>query len=97
MTRVVSTEADAKAIKGQVLICNGAVDTFIDPADREGLVDAFNAAKVDYVFVDYANAVHSFTRQEAGKAGIGGVGYDAKADKRSWEHMKACFKESLGR
>ncbi len=91
------TAEEAKAVKGKVLVCNGAADTFIQPADREGFVKAFEAAKVDYVFVDYAGAVHTFTNPEAGKAGIPGVAYDEKADKRSWAHMKLAFEEAFGR
>jgi dienelactone hydrolase len=90
------TPEDAKAVKGSVLICNGAADTFIEPEDRKALLEAFEAAKVDYVFVDYAAAVHGFTRPEAGKAGIGGVAYNEKADKRAWEHMKTMFGEAFG-
>lgn len=87
---------EAKAVKGKVLVCNGAADGFIQPADREGFVKAFEAAKVDYVFVDYAGAVHTFTNPDAGKAGIPGVAYDEKADKRSWTHMKQMFEEAFG-
>lgn len=90
------SEQDAKAVKGKVLICNGAADTFISADDRKGLVDAFEAAKVDYQFIDYAGAVHAFTNPDAGKAGIKGVAYDEKADKRSWRLMEDFFKEAFG-
>jgi dienelactone hydrolase len=88
--------ADAKSIKGTVLVCNGAADTFISADDRKGFVDALEAAKVDYIFVDYAGAVHSFTNPNADKAGIKGVAYDEKADKRSWADMKQVFDEAFG-
>jgi dienelactone hydrolase len=87
---------DARAIKGKVLICNGGADTFISADDRKALVEAFEAAKVDYQFIDYAGAVHAFTNPDAGKAKLQGVAYDEKADKRSWEHMKLLFREALG-
>ncbi len=86
---------EAAAVKGKVLICNGAADAFIQAADRDGLVKAFEAAKVDYVFADYAGAVHAFTNPDAGKAGMKGVAYDEKADKRSWAHMKLMFDEAF--
>jgi len=89
------TPEDAKAIKCKVLICNGAADTFIDAGDRKALCDAFEAAKVDYEFVDYAGALHAFTNPDAGKAGLNGVAYDEKADRRSWDLMQAWFKESF--
>lgn len=90
------TAAEAKAVKGTVLVCNGATDTFISPEDRKGFVDAFEAAKVDYIFIDYAGAVHSFTSPNADKAGIKGVAYQEKADKRSWADMKRVFDEVFG-
>lgn len=90
------TAEEAKAIKGKVLVCNGAADTFITAEDRDGFVKALEGARVDYVFVDYAGAVHAFTNPDAGKAGMKGVAYDEKADKRSWAHMKQMFDEALG-
>ncbi|MFN0132501.1 MAG: dienelactone hydrolase family protein [Phycisphaerales bacterium] len=87
---------DAKAIKAKVLICNGAADTFISNDDRAALLAAFETAKVDYQFIDYAGAVHAFTNPEAGKFKITGVDYDEKADKRSWRLMQDVFKEAFG-
>lgn len=88
---------EAKAVKGKVLICNGAADTFISAEDRAALVKEFEAAKVDYQFIDYAGAVHAFTNPDAGTFKIPGVDYNENADKRSWEHMKLMFKEAFGR
>jgi dienelactone hydrolase len=90
------TAEEAKAIKGKVLICNGGADTFIAPDDRKGLLEAFEAAKVDYVFVDYSGAEHAFTNPDAGKFGLKGISYNEKADKRSWRLMKDCFGEAFG-
>jgi dienelactone hydrolase len=87
---------DAKPLKAKVLVCNGADDTFIKPEERAAFLDILKKAKADYVFTDYAGAVHAFTNPDAGKAGMQGVAYNEKADKRSWEHMKLMFKESLG-
>ena len=90
------TAEDAKAVKGTVLICNGAADTFIAPDDRKALLEAFETNGVDYVFVDYAHAVHTFTNPDAGKAGMPGVAYNEKADKRSWQAMQDLFREKFG-
>ncbi len=87
---------DAKAVKGRVLICNGGADAFISGEDRKALVDAFEAAKVDYQFIDYAGAVHAFTNPDAGSFGLKGVAYDEKADTRSWRLMQDTFKEAFG-
>jgi dienelactone hydrolase len=87
--------ADTKSIKGTVLVCNGAADTFISPEDRKGFVDALEAAKTDYIFIDYAGAEHGFTNPNAGKSGIKGVAYDERADRRSWADMKQVFDEAF--
>ena len=41
----------------------------------------------------YGDAVHAFTVPSAGNDKSKGVAYNEKADKRSWEAMKAFFKE----
>ena len=53
------------------------------------------AAKADWQMVYYANAVHSFTHKDAGNDNSKGAAYNELADKRSWEAMKAFFKEVL--
>ena len=91
------TTEDTKAIKCKVLICNGGADKFINADDRKALLESFEANKVDYQFVDYAGAVHAFTNPDAGKAGMQGVAYNEKADKRSWALMKSFFDEAFGK
>ena len=36
---------------------------------------------------------HSFTNPDADQRGLDGLAYDAKADQRSWSHMRAFFDE----
>lgn len=50
-------------------------------------------AGVDWMFVGFGGAVHSFTDTGAGNDPSRGAAYNAKADARSWETMKAFFKE----
>lgn len=80
--------ADARNIKGQVLILHGADDPLV-PAEQ---VAAFHTemrnAKVDWQMNTYGGAVHSFTNPEAGNDPSKGVAYDEKADRRSWEALK---------
>ncbi|MBC8001208.1 MAG: dienelactone hydrolase family protein [Opitutaceae bacterium] len=84
--------ADGKNIKTRVLVCHGADDPFVPQKD----INAFNAEmkdnQVDLQFIAYSGAVHSFTDWNADGA-MKGAKYDEKADKRSWEHMKAFFAE----
>lgn len=50
-------------------------------------------AQVDWQFIAYGGAVHTFTNPEAGNNKANGAAYDEAADKRSWEHMKVFFHE----
>lgn len=87
------TPADAAHIKGQILVLHGAIDPFVKPEDLSAFLKEMNDHKVDYQFVSYANAVHSFTNPNAGNDPSKGAAYNALADKRSWQHMKFFFQE----
>jgi len=88
--------ADNKNIKGAVLICHGAADTFVKPEQIENFHKQMAEAKIDYMFVTFADAVHAFTNPGADKVGMQGIKYNAKADKRSWEIMQMLFREVFG-
>ena len=85
--------ADAKNIKGKVLVLHGADDTFESPAEIAAFQEEMRQAGVDWQMVYYGGAVHSFTNQDAGKAGIKGVAYNEAADRRSWQAMRDFFDE----
>jgi dienelactone hydrolase len=74
-------------IKGSVLICHGADDGFVKPEQIEQFYEQMKAAKIDFQFVSYGGAVHSFTNPDADKFNIPGVKYNIAADKRSWAAM----------
>lgn len=84
---------EATKIRGKVLICHGAEDSFI-PAERAAdFRKALSEAKVDWTMVYYGNAVHSFTNPAADSRGVQGLAYDKKADERSWQHLRQFFQE----
>jgi dienelactone hydrolase len=89
--------ADAKAIKGKVLICHGAADKFIPDDALLKTRDAFEDAKVDYEMIYYGGAKHGFTVVTADKSGVEGLAYNAEADKRSWNEMLRLFGEVFGK
>ena len=66
----------------------------------EGTLSAFEKAmkdgRLDWTLVKYGGAVHAFTNPGADAFGIAGVKYDARADRRSWEHMRFFFREMFG-
>ena len=84
---------DAKNIKCKVLLCHGADDPYVPPADVTALQDELRSAKVDWQMIYYSGAVHSFTRPDSGNDNSKGAAYNEHADKRSWEAMKEFFAE----
>ncbi|MBK9374339.1 MAG: dienelactone hydrolase family protein [Holophagales bacterium] len=86
--------ADAKNVKGRVLVLHGAADPYVPPAEVAAFQKEMDDAKVDWQMVYYSGAVHSFTNPGAGTDPSKGAAYDAKADRRSWEAMKAFFAET---
>lgn len=85
--------ADANNIKASILVLHGAIDPFVSPASIEAFTKEMNEAGVDYQFISYSGAVHSFTEPNAGDDPSRGAAYDAKADARSWEALKAFLAE----
>ncbi|MBK9965355.1 MAG: dienelactone hydrolase family protein [Holophagales bacterium] len=86
--------ADAKNVKGRVLVLHGASDPYVPPAEVAAFQKEMDDAKVDWQMVFYSGAVHSFTNPGSGNDPSKGAAYDAKADRRSWEAMKAFFAEA---
>ena len=85
--------ADGKNIKGKVLVLHGADDPFVKPADIAAFQEEMRGNKVDWQMVWYGDAVHSFTRPDAGTDKSKGAAYQEAADKRSWEAMKQFYAE----
>ena len=94
----VPTEAEAQAIKANILVCHGAADKFIPEktvAEFRKVVGTKSGG--DLVFVSYDNVVHSFTVPDADKVGNPGMKYDKKADEDSWKRTTELFKTTLGK
>lgn len=79
---------DAKNIKAKVLVLHGAIDPFVPLKEVEQFQKELNDAKVDYQFVAYSGAVHSFTEKHAGNDISKGAAYNEAADKRSFVAAK---------
>ncbi len=87
--------ADAKNIRGKVLVLHGADDPYVPVAEVAAFEDEMRKAKVDWQLNSYSNAVHAFTNLAAGNDNSKGAAYNEKADLRSWEAMKIFFTEVL--
>ncbi|MDH3251257.1 MAG: dienelactone hydrolase family protein [Ignavibacteria bacterium] len=82
-------------VKAKLLVCNGADDPFVSKEAVEGFKQEMDSARVDYTFVSYAGAKHSFTNPDAdanGKKFNLPLAYNKKADEESWKAMKMFFK-----
>lgn len=87
------TPGDAKNIRGRVLVLHGADDPYVNAVEVAAFQEEMRKGGVDWQFVSYGNAVHSFTNRAAGTDNSKGAAYNEKADRRSWEAMQAFFTE----
>jgi len=91
------TDEQAKQIKPRIVVCHGANDNFIGQDAIAKFQAALSKAKVDWEFIAYANAVHSFTVPAADKRKIPGIAYNKNADERSWRQMRLVFGDAFGK
>jgi len=87
------TPADAKNIKGRVLVLHGADDPFVPPAEVQAFKDEMQKSGVGFGFVSYPNSVHSFTNPAAGNDNSKGAAYNAEADRESWKAFQKFLSE----
>jgi dienelactone hydrolase len=80
----------------KILVLTGGAD----PMVGEELIAAFKKemadAGVDVTVISYPGAKHAFTNPDAGKAGLPGLGYDADADKKSWQEVLRLLRSVFG-
>jgi len=90
------TPADAKNIKGKVMVCHGGDDPFVPAEQVQAFEKEMRDAKVDWQLVAYGGAVHSFTNPDVDRVGLQGAAYNRNADRRSWKAMQTFFDEVFG-
>jgi dienelactone hydrolase len=81
-----------KGTKAQFLICHGAADSCVPPAQVDAFKKSMDAAGLSYSFKVYDSATHAFTNPDATAKGqkFGmPIKYNAAADTASWNDMKA--------
>lgn len=89
--------AEVGAVRAAVLVCTGAIDPFVGRDQRTAFEDEMTLARADWQLNVYADAMHGFTERPlpGAQAPRPGLRYDATADRRSWEAMRALFAERL--
>ena len=80
-------------ITASILFCHGDADTLVPDDVLNAATDGLDEKNVDWQLIRYAGAKHAFSNPKADTYGLPPVGYDEKADKRSWAHMRVFFDE----
>ena len=81
-------------VTSKILVLNGAADPYVPAQDIANFKKQLDSAGVPYTFKDYPGALHAFTNPQAdefAKKFKMDVGYNADADKNSWNDMKSFF------
>ena len=91
------TADQVKAAKAEILICNGADDSFIPAMAIKSFREALDQGGAKYNFISYPGARHSFTVPEADSHGIDGLKYNKEADEKSWADLQKLLKSKLGK
>ena len=84
-------KAEPGGIKARLLVLHGADDKFVPPEAVEAFKQEMAAAGANLKFIAYPGAIHSFTNPEADELGKRfnlPLGYNADADRLSWEELK---------
>ncbi|HXG21773.1 MAG TPA: dienelactone hydrolase family protein [Methylomirabilota bacterium] len=85
--------ATAGQIKAKILVCHGADDPFVPPAQVNAFAEEMTKAGADWQLIMYGGTVHSFTNPNADSVGTPGLAYNKRTDERSWKAMRMFFDE----
>jgi dienelactone hydrolase len=91
-----ATPAEPGKVNGRLLVCNGADDPMTTSEQIEAFKKEMSDAGVDYKFINYPGAMHSFTNPIAdsvGKKFNMPLAYNKEADEKSWAEMQTLFNE----
>ena len=86
---------DAGRVRARLLVCHGAEDPLVKKEAIDALMAELRRDKVDWQFIHYGNAAHSFTEPAADQRKVPGLAYDKRADARSWAAMRQLFDETF--
>jgi dienelactone hydrolase len=88
--------AQPGSVKAKVLVLHGGDDKFIPPEQIEAFKQEMKSAGVDFQFISYPGAVHSFTNSDANELGKKynmPIAYNADADRKSWGELKGFLRK----
>lgn len=88
--------AEKGAVRARILVLHGEDDKFTTAAQIEAFKKEMKEAGVDLKFMSYPGAMHCFTNPDAdtyAKKFNLPLGYNAEADKKSWEELGKFLEE----
>lgn len=88
-----ASETQQANIKARILAAHGNADSFVPAEQVAAFKASLEAANADWQLLSFGGAKHSFTNPNASTYGIDALGYDADADRRSWQAMQNFFNE----
>ncbi|HMN97020.1 MAG TPA: dienelactone hydrolase family protein [Phycisphaerales bacterium] len=88
--------AEPGAIKGEVLVLNGAEDPAVPVAERSAFMEEMRNAKAIWTFVEFGGAIHSFSNPEAARRATAVSDYNERADRQSWGMLRELLARRLG-
>jgi dienelactone hydrolase len=88
--------AERSTIKARMLVCHGVLDPHVPMAHVAAFTEEMTRAGADYQIIVYSDAMHGFTH-EAAIQPANGVAYNAAADARSSQAIRAFFDELFTR
>lgn len=84
-------------VRASVLVLHGADDPLVPDDEVAAFQAEMRAAKADWQFIGYGNAVHSFTNPDVDRHGMAAARYDARAAARAWGAMAQFLAEVFAR
>ncbi len=90
-----STPAEPGAIKARILVCHGDADPLVPREQVIGFWEEMDRAGANWHFHSYSGVRHGFTDPGSDERGMAAIGYDASADRQSWNAMLSFFDEVL--
>ena len=97
---LIPAPADAgEKTRAKFLLLHGGLDPLVTKDQVDAFLNSLNQQKLNYEFIVYSGAVHSFTNPDADKfhsAGMQGVGYNPEVARQAWHQMQEFFQETFG-
>jgi dienelactone hydrolase len=86
---------ESSNVKARILVLHGADDPLVPAEAIRAFETAAREGGLDWTFVNYGGAVHSFTNPGVDRHGMAAARYHAAADRRAWAACVEFLRETL--